>query len=610
MKSGYIKQFITFFVLAVFIGIVLSCQETPYLILNSNRTFFYSRNGGTQSIIFSTNRDWSITSSESWCDVSPSSGLVKDGDIMVSISVENNSTYDERNCTLTIKVEDLIETLHISQEKGVGFIVSPTTFELTNIAQSIEIDIKNNVQYNISIDDACKNWIKHINTKALTSEKALFDIAANDTYDNREGVIHFIREDGIINDVHISQRQQDALFISSIPNRFSYKKQTFTVTVRSNIAFQISSNDNWISQISTKALQDSTLVLSIEENPSYEKRVGNVTIMPENDSIHSYHIHITQNGKPFDLSYAGTANCYIVPLTNDAFCFNASIAGNDVNKDYYNISEGDHIKIVWEAANNNSQQELLKDLDYEQENNRIVFNTRGYEGNVLIALQDKKDKILWSWHLWLTNYNPSIDYITFNNGAVLQDRYLGASSDESIGLYYEWGRKDPFSPKKYKSIIPDESSGTVAYSISHPDIFMSNNYKLTDWDWNYEHTAIWSSSKTVHDPCPPGWKVMDGYPLCLPSIPIDYKAEYNNSCIVYGAPICSPNIKFRTTGLLHSAGDIQGTEEHVSVWTNYGYYYMFSQGLYLSIDTYYNEYSYKTSGSGRAYGKNIRCQRE
>jgi hypothetical protein len=61
---------------------------------------------------------------------------------------------------------------------------------------------------------------------------------------------------------------------------------------------------------------------------------------------------------------------------------------------------------------------------------------------------DADGVILWSWHIWLVQ--DQIGYNTYaNNAGVLMDRNLGATSaieydSGTIGLLYQWGRKDPF----------------------------------------------------------------------------------------------------------------------------------------------------------------------
>ena len=168
------------FVLVSLVFVVASCQKAPFLTLNTPRSFTFTRDGGSQSITFTCNRDWSVSSSESWIQVSPSSGTASDGEVTVKITCAENTTYDARTATVTVKVEELTETISISQDTGLGLIVSPSSFDLTNVAQTIEIEVQKNVEYNISIDPAAREWITHTGTKGLTSEKLAFSIAANE----------------------------------------------------------------------------------------------------------------------------------------------------------------------------------------------------------------------------------------------------------------------------------------------------------------------------------------------------------------------------------------------------------------------------------------------
>ena len=302
-----------------------------------------------------------------------------------------------------------------------------------------------------------------------------------------------------------------------------------------------------------------------------------------------------------DLSKKGTSNCYIVSLSDRFNSLDASVKGNS---DAFLIG-GKKVKVLWEKPVTGIR--LISSIFYFEDTKQVVFLPYQNQGNALIALLDDNENIIWSWHLWITEYNPETDYVTFSNGVVLHNRYLGALSDEGIGLYYQWGRKDPLYGKSL--VETDEETGTIDYSISHPTTFMRNS-DLTNWDWNYDHTASWSVNKTVYDPCPPGWKVMDGNPICIPTIPDGYEAEFQNNCLILSDPLCTPNAKFHTTGLWHTAGFTQGTNEHISIWTNYGYYSGFYVGRLLSVRPDLGDYSIQYEGVGRAYGHNVRCQRE
>jgi hypothetical protein len=102
------------------------------------------------------------------------------------------------------------------------------------------------------------------------------------------------------------------------------------------------------------------------------------------------------------------------------------------------------------------------------------------------------------------------------SGAVMMDRNLGALNNgydpESFGFLYQWGRKDPLlgsadgsttfantAPAVVKEkLVP---SSPLEYSIANP-------IHVVD-DLNNDNSS-WSRTKTMYDPCPPGWRVPDG----------------------------------------------------------------------------------------------------
>lgn len=108
-------------------------------------------------------------------------------------------------------------------------------------------------------------------------------------------------------------------------------------------------------------------------------------------------------------------------------------------------------EVLWETFGTDvipNVGDLVKNVKYE--NGVISFDTPETfaEGNAVIAAKDASGTILWSWHIWLTDKPNELVYK--NNAGTMMDRNLGAISAEekveyeSIGLLYQWGRKDPF----------------------------------------------------------------------------------------------------------------------------------------------------------------------
>jgi uncharacterized protein (TIGR02145 family) len=104
-----------------------------------------------------------------------------------------------------------------------------------------------------------------------------------------------------------------------------------------------------------------------------------------------------------------------------------------------------------------------------------------------------------------------------NNAGTMMDRNLGATSATpgevgSLGLLYQWGRKDPFlgsssvsqSKKAASTGTWNTSSKSVTEnSLKNPTTFYTgSSYFMPD--------GSWASTKTAYDPCPAGWRVPDG----------------------------------------------------------------------------------------------------
>ncbi len=202
-----------------------------------------------------------------------------------------------------------------------------------------------------------------------------------------------------------------------------------------------------------------------------------------------------------------------------------------------------------------------RDIEYLE----VTFKPGNYSGNVVIGVTrgvkydagtkfEKQLKYLWSWHLWVTNYNPETQYIMMNvsNQSTptpykVMDRNLGAKDELGDGLYYQWGRKDPFCNPS--SVYPnrislDGSMGMVQMNntttpwLTLIDCVFRPNCRITGrggdgddvvqtgflsanittpleergynrWGGAKAHNDRISSknAKTIYDPCPPGWRM-------------------------------------------------------------------------------------------------------
>lgn len=235
------------------------------------------------------------------------------------------------------------------------------------------------------------------------------------------------------------------------------------------------------------------------------------------------------------LSTNGTANCYIVSKAG-SYKFPLSRA---TEKEF--LSGITTVKVLWETDNTTGSQSVGSIITNVGTNKKYVFfdtpSTLKSGNAVIAAYQDSK--IVWSWHIWVCDgYNPSTSSQTLmGKSSAMMDRNLGALSASpgnalTNGLFYQWGRKDPF-PGAAETYVSSSSGGhfmkttkgesltvvssesvnaTEEYAKEHPDTYITTTKNNGDWLAVPVHT-LWGTTKTIYDPCPAGWRVPDAYVL-------------------------------------------------------------------------------------------------
>ncbi|MBQ7518382.1 MAG: PEGA domain-containing protein [Bacteroidales bacterium] len=233
-----------------------------------------------------------------------------------------------------------------------------------------------------------------------------------------------------------------------------------------------------------------------------------------------------------------SANCYIVSKAGNYYFY--TVKGNSMEP----VGPVEKVEVLWESFGTDvapSIGDIIKSVSFAEGTNVlpdevgiVTFSTPATlkNGNAVIAAKDAKGDILWSWHIWVCKgYAPNATaQVYYNNAGTMMDRNLGAISSVpgtvgSLGLFYQWGRKDPFlssssilsdmkvaSTLRWPSPVKSTSrNGTVDFAVKHPTTFIKGT-KGTQEDWIYSQRddALWQSTKTIYDPCPPGWKVPEG----------------------------------------------------------------------------------------------------
>ncbi len=371
---------------------------------------------------------------------------------------------------------------------------------------------------------------------------------------------------------------------------------------------------------------------------------GKVTAISEGESVitlraedgdHTTRCHITvKNINWIDLSADGTANCYVV---SDPGAYKFTPTKGCSSESVGKIAS---VTVLWESFGTDKTPavgDLIKYVDYD--GNDIYFRTPDTwtPGNAVVAALDASGSILWSWHIWIT-YNPYTYKVTYkyegeDRTAIVMDRNLGATTWDiddarSLGLCYQWGRKDPFLSSAYIStnnskdiaksttqwsrVESDSYRGTIEYATQHPTTYIEkyyneNNHNENNYDWYYTGSAAfddtrWSTStKTIYDPCPAGWRVPTTFDPCIYNIEhhrvnyswmgTGFKVEISTSVnVFYPDPYTSVGTEIYSSG---------------GYWTAASDYY----DERYAVCSWYGISVYAQSCHERAVAQSVRCVR-
>ena len=246
----------------------------------------FEAEGGEKEFTIYCNSDWTITNESEWCKITVNQG---NGDSKIIVTVGVYSEMEDRNTNLTIKAGNITKVLTVTQKDGDAIILSKDKFDIPEEGGNVTVEVKSNIQYEVSIPSQFQNWIKHEpETKAITVKNFTFTILENKEYEKREGYIVF-NGNSLKDTVHIYQTADPrTLILSKDTYNISSAKESIEVELKSNVDYSISipsSVSYWIKLLETKAIRTDKIYFEIEENTTYDNRSAQIFIKDKNSSL-------------------------------------------------------------------------------------------------------------------------------------------------------------------------------------------------------------------------------------------------------------------------------------------------------------------------------------
>ena len=244
---------------------------------------------GEQIVSFSANTNWTLsvastTSGATWCKASATSG--SKGNATVKFTIDENTSYDDRSVSVTIKAGTASKTFTITQKGADALLVTTNKYEVAQEGGKIEVEVKANINYELAISETAKDWITESKSRALTTHKHTFEIALNEESEKREGEITFKSGDKV-ETVKVYQAGGAIILLSQNEYTVNDAGETISVDIKSNVEYGVQMPDvDWIAdEVSSRGMSSHTLKYVISPNESYDARSAEIIFYDKNSDL-------------------------------------------------------------------------------------------------------------------------------------------------------------------------------------------------------------------------------------------------------------------------------------------------------------------------------------
>ena len=277
----------------VFCLILVGCKDEkeeeiivqPSITINGGSSYTIESKGGTVEVNFSSSKAWTASSGQSWCRVSPTSG--QGGNARLTITVDENTTTDERNASVTIHSSTVSANITITQKQKDALTVTSQKMEIDAWGGEIAIQVKANVAYTCEIESQAKDWIAITSSRAMTDSEIKLAIKENENEEKREGKI-IIRSGELSETVTVYQAGAvPSILLSQDEYVVGSKEETLTIQLKSNVNYQMIMPENtaWLQVVESRALSDYTHYIQVAANDTYGSRTAEIHFIDEENNL-------------------------------------------------------------------------------------------------------------------------------------------------------------------------------------------------------------------------------------------------------------------------------------------------------------------------------------
>jgi hypothetical protein len=309
----------------------------PPSISASPSSVYCNHYGETKSSNITANVSWSASDNSSWISTSSSSS-------QVNITCQRNTSTSQRTGKVTVSGSGASDYIDVIQDKAPEELsVSPTSKYFQHTGGNSSLNVTSNISWSVN---ETIDWL------SVSKSSSSFSIQcdANETTNQRSATIT-VSGGSLSRQVQITQeRAPDKLEVNPLSKTFTYTGGNSTITVNSNISWNVNVTSNWLS------VSKSSNSFSIQCNANDTTSQRTATITVSGGSL-SRQVQITQSPAPERLDVNPTSKNFSYTGGSDSVTVSSNLSWNAIeNTDWLTVSKSSNSFSIQCNANDTTSQ--------------------------------------------------------------------------------------------------------------------------------------------------------------------------------------------------------------------------------------------------------------
>lgn len=273
------------------VSISFKVTQAPANITASTDPLVFENTAGRIEISVNSEANWVASTSDSWIEVSPTSGNA--GTSTLSINVSPNTSVNERTGNVILSVGGKQRIQIPIRQRGIYIETKQTELSFGAAGGKNTIDVESNTTWTIA---SMPDWI-NVDPVNGTANGVITVTAQDNPYTtSRTGIIR-LTQTGVNVEALVNVTQKGKTFdVNTTTLNFNDKQETQNVSIETDGTWTATTSDNWIKISPTSATGNSELAITVDENTNDNERSGNVIVTMGDKSAT---INIVQKGKYF-----------------------------------------------------------------------------------------------------------------------------------------------------------------------------------------------------------------------------------------------------------------------------------------------------------------------